>query len=63
MGSIGRSNAQTISKGLGMAMLSLHSVNFLGLSAIPAPPPRFAPGLGVEIYEIPCISNISSILY
>ena len=43
-------------------MFSLESENLLGLNARPAPPPRLTPGLGVEIYDIPFISNISSIL-
>ena len=45
-----------------MLMFNLEMENFILLKAIPAPPPRLAPGRGVEIYEMPPISNISSIL-
>ena len=38
---------QTISRGLGITMFCFESVNFVGFIAIAAPPPRFAPGLGV----------------
>ena len=63
VGTFGRSNAQTISSGFGMEMFNFEIVNLEVFEAIAAPPPRLAPGLGVEIYDTLCISSISSILF
>ena len=42
----------TISIDFGMAMLSFVRENFVRSATIAAPPPRRAPGLGVEMYII-----------
>ena len=49
VGTVGRSKAQTISRGFGMAMFSFEIVNLDVFDAIAAPPPGLPPGLGVEI--------------
>ena len=55
------SPSQTTSRGLGISILSFERLNLLSLAAMAAPPPRFAPGLAVEIYLVSFNSNSSSI--
>ena len=54
---LGRSRPQTTSKELGFSTCSFTREKFLGHAAIAEPPPRLAPGLGVEMQDIPFVSS------
>ena len=53
-------SANRHSSGLGTSTLSFDTWKFSGEYAIATPPPLLPPTLGVEIYLMPFISNISS---